>query len=53
MSQTQYGMPSAEYLTNDEGNVIEYFGIARNITDLMDAQQKLKEETARQKTPAG
>ena len=34
-------------LTDDEGNVIEYFGIARNITDLMDAQQKLKEETAR------
>jgi signal transduction histidine kinase/ABC-type amino acid transport substrate-binding protein len=30
-----------------QGNLIEYFGIARNITDQMEAQQKLKEETAR------
>ena len=32
---------------NDQGRLINYFGIARNITDLMDAQQKLKEETQR------
>ena len=32
---------------DDQGNMIEYFGIARNITDLFEAQQKLKEETAR------
>ena len=34
-------------LTDSEGNITEYFGIARNITDLMDAQERLKEETAR------
>ena len=32
---------------NERGQLIEYFGLARNITDLMEAQQKLKEETAR------
>ena len=32
---------------NDKGELTEYFGIARNITDLMEAQEKLKEETAR------
>ena len=32
---------------NDKGDFVEYFGVARNITDLMEAQQKLKEETAR------
>ena len=32
---------------DEQGNMIEYFGIARNITDLFEAQQKLKEETAR------
>jgi signal transduction histidine kinase len=32
---------------NERGQLIEYFGVARNITDLMEAQQKLKEETAR------
>lgn len=29
------------------GQFVEYFGVSRNITDLMDAQEKLKEETAR------
>ena len=32
---------------DEKGELIEYFGVARNITDLMEAQQKLKEETAR------
>ena len=32
---------------DDKGEFVEYFGVARNITDLMEAQQKLKEETAR------
>ena len=32
---------------DDKGGLNEYFGVARNITDLMEAQQKLKEETAR------
>ena len=32
---------------NEKGELLEYFGVARNITDLMEAQQKLKEETAR------
>ena len=32
---------------DDKGEFVEYFGIARNITDLMEAQQKLKEETSR------
>ena len=32
---------------DDKGHLVEYFGIARNITDLFEAQQKLKEETAR------
>ena len=30
-----------------EGNLINYFGIARNITVLMQAQQQLKQETSR------
>jgi PAS domain S-box-containing protein len=30
-----------------EGNLVEFFGIARNINELMTAQQRLKEETAR------
>ena len=34
-------------LLDSNGDLTEYFGIARNITDLMDAQQRLKEETAR------
>ena len=32
---------------DDEGRLTGYFGIVRNITDLMSAQQKLREETAR------
>ena len=32
---------------DDKGEFVEYFGVARNITDLMEAQQKLKEETTR------
>ena len=30
-----------------DGKIVKYFGISRNITKLMDAQQKLKRETAR------
>ena len=30
-----------------DGSLVEYFGIARNVTDLITAQHKLKEETAR------
>jgi signal transduction histidine kinase len=37
------GMPIA----NEDGSVTRYFGLVRDITDLMDAQQKLREETAR------
>ena len=33
--------------TDKNGRLTHYFGIARNITDLMDAQRKLKEETKR------
>ena len=32
---------------DDEGHLTSYFGIARNITRLMETQQQLKEETAR------
>ena len=32
---------------DDEGHLTSYFGIARNITRLMDVQRQLKEETAR------
>ena len=32
---------------DNDGQFTNYFGLARNITDLMDAQQKLKEETKR------
>ena len=34
-------------IRDNEGRITEYFGIARNITDLMDAQMRLREETAR------
>ena len=37
------GMP----IHDKQGNSVGLFGIIRNITDLMDAQQRLKEETAR------
>ena len=37
------GMPTYD----KNGNFVEYFGMARNMTTLMEAQQKLKEETAR------
>jgi len=37
---------SAIPISNDEGNT-HYFGIVRDITDLMSAQQRLREETAR------
>ena len=37
------GMP----ISDKKGNCIGQFGVMRNITDLMEAQQKLKEETAR------
>jgi len=37
------GMP----LTNSKGEVTQLFGIVRNISDLMEAQERLKEETAR------
>ena len=30
-----------------DGRLLKYFGIARNVTDLMEAQRKLKEETKR------
>jgi signal transduction histidine kinase/ABC-type amino acid transport substrate-binding protein len=32
---------------DNEGNLTGYFGVARNITELVSIQQKLKEETAR------
>ena len=34
-------------IINEKSGLAEYFGVARNITDLMEAQQKLKEESAR------
>ena len=34
-------------VTDDEGRVTGHFGIIRDITDLMEAQQRLREETAR------
>jgi len=37
------GMP----ITDNEGNVVALFGIVRDITTLMETQEKLKEETAR------
>ena len=37
------GMPNYDA----EGHVTGYFGVARDITDIMDAQQRLKQETAR------
>ena len=32
---------------NKDGQITEYFGLSRNITDLMEAQEKLRIETAR------
>ena len=32
---------------DEDGKLIKYFGVARNINDLMEAQQKLKDETQR------
>ena len=37
------GMP----LIDDKGNLTHLFGIVRNVTDLMEIQEKLKKETAR------
>ena len=34
-------------LFNDDGQLVEYFGIARNVTDLMLAQQQLRKERSR------
>ena len=42
------GMP----LTNDEGRVTNLFGIVRDVTDLMETQARLKEETARAENSA-
>lgn len=38
---------SAIPVFDQEGNLEKYFGIVRDITDLMSAQQRLREETAR------
>ena len=43
---TWYSISGIPCLDKD-GNLVEFFGIARNINELMKAQQKLKEETAR------
>lgn len=40
---------SAIPVFDQEGNIEKYFGIVRDITDLMSAQQRLKEETMRAK----
>ena len=37
------GIPTLD----EKGHLIKYFGVARNINNLMDAQQKLKDETKR------
>ena len=42
------GMP----LLDAEGNVTQLFGIVRDVTELMEAQEKLKEETARAENSA-
>jgi len=42
------GMP----LTGSKGEVREFFGIVRDVTDLMEAQERLKEETARAENSA-
>ncbi len=42
------GMP----LTDSDGNVTEYFGLVRNVSSLMEAQERLKEETARAENSA-
>ena len=42
------GMP----LLDAEGNVTSLFGIVRDVTDLMEAQERLKEETARAENSA-
>ena len=34
-------------LLGKDGQIVEYFGLSRNITDLMEAQEKLRIETAR------
>ena len=39
-------------LLDAEGNVVRLFGIVRNVTHLMEAQDKLKEETARAENSA-
>ena len=39
------GMP----IRDKDGNITEYFGLSRNITELMEAQQRLRVETARAK----
>ena len=38
---------------DDKGRLVEYFGISRNITDLMEAQEKLRTETARAEVRLG
>ena len=42
------GMP----LTNNEGRLTSLFGIVRDVTDLMETQERLKEETARAENSA-
>lgn len=42
------GMP----LKDSDGNVIELFGLVRDISNLMEAQERLKEETARAENSA-
>ena len=46
--QATSGMP----LTDEHGNITSLFGIVRDITDLMEAQEQLKEETARAENSA-
>jgi len=43
---TWYSITSVP-IFNKDGQLVEYFGLSRNITDLMQAQQKLRIETAR------
>ena len=43
---TWYSISGIPMYDND-GSVTKYFGLVRDITDLMEAQQKLREETAR------
>lgn len=37
------GMP----IRDEQGRLVEYFGIVRDVTNLMEAQQHLREETDR------